>query len=88
MIGCIQDITQRVAYINAIENHNQRLREIAWMQSHLVRAPLARILGISEILSEGHNNLEEINEMLSYLTISAVELDNIIKNIVDKSRNL
>lgn len=88
MIGCIQDVTERVAYINAIENHNEKLREIAWMQSHLVRAPLARILGISEILSGGYNNPEEINEMLSYLTMSAVELDDIIKNIVDKSRNL
>lgn len=88
MIGCIQDVTERVAYVKAIENHNKKLREIAWMQSHLVRAPLARILGISEILSEGYNNPEEINEMLSYLTVSAVELDDIIKNIVDKSRNL
>jgi|GEM_PF-307388 len=88
MIGCMQDITQRVAYVHTIENHNKQLREIAWMQSHLVRAPLARILGITEVLSEGGNSQDKIDEMLSYLSISATELDDIIRDIIDKSQNL
>ncbi|WP_407431551.1 PAS domain-containing protein [Arcticibacter sp.] len=88
MIGCMQDITQRVAYVHAIEKHNKQLREIAWMQSHLVRAPLARILGITAILAEGENSQESINEMLPYLSLSATELDDIIKDIISKSRNL
>lgn len=88
MIGCMQDVTQRVAYVHAIENHNKQLREIAWMQSHLVRAPLARILGITEILAQGGNSQDRINEMLSYLSVSAAELDDIIKDIINKSRNL
>lgn len=88
MIGCMQDITQRVAYVKTIENHNKQLREIAWMQSHLVRAPLARILGITSLLSEGENSQDKTEEMLSYLSTSAAELDEIIKDIVDKSRNL
>jgi len=88
MIGCMQDITERVAYVRAIENHNKQLREIAWMQSHLVRAPLARILGITQVLTEGDNSQDRIDEMLSYLSISAAELDDIIKDIIDKSRNL
>lgn len=88
MIGCMQDITERVAYVHAIENHNKKLSEIAWMQSHLVRAPLARILGITEILAERENSQEEIDEMLSYLSVSAAELDCIIKDIIGKSQNL
>ncbi|PRY53166.1 PAS domain S-box-containing protein [Arcticibacter pallidicorallinus] len=88
MIGCMQDVTQRVAYVHAIENHNRQLREIAWMQSHLVRAPLARILGITDILAEGGNSEDQIDELLSYLSVSAAELDDIIKGIIGKSQNL
>src|SRR5665213_195306 len=39
------DITERIKYIGAIEKQNEKLREIAWIQSHIVRAPLARMLG-------------------------------------------
>jgi len=89
MIGCMQDITQRVEYVHAIEHHNERLREIAWMQSHLVRAPLARILGITQILSPAtENSHETLNELLPFLSSSALELDTIIKDIVQKSQNL
>lgn len=89
MIGCMQDITARVEYVHAIEQHNERLREIAWMQSHLVRAPLARILGITQILSTvTENSHETLSEMLPFLSSSALELDTIIKDIVRKSQNL
>ncbi|MFX6036039.1 hypothetical protein ABTE74_21885, partial [Acinetobacter baumannii] len=34
----------RSQYVNYIEAQNEKLRNIAWTQSHIVRAPLARIL--------------------------------------------
>src|SRR5690606_14994683 len=37
------DITEKLYHIEAIEAQNKKLQEIAWMQSHMVRAPLARI---------------------------------------------
>src|SRR5690606_23149763 len=51
MIGAMQDITDTVNYIQKIEAQNHKLREIAWTQSHKVRAPLARLLGLVEILN-------------------------------------
>jgi hypothetical protein len=33
-------------YVRAIEEQNLKLREITWIQSHVVRAPLSRILGL------------------------------------------
>lgn len=88
MIGSMQDITERVAYVRAIELHNQRLREIAWMQSHLVRAPLAKVLGIAQILSDPEIDDESRAELLTYLSDSATELDAIIRDIVQKSQDL
>ncbi|MES2376018.1 MAG: PAS domain S-box protein [Bacteroidota bacterium] len=84
MIGSLQDISERINYIHEIEEHNRKLQEISWMQSHVVRAPLARILGLINILSE--DNEQQINkEALAFLAESAGELDDVIKNIISKS---
>jgi len=84
MIGSMQDITERVNYIGAIEKQNARLQEISWMQSHQVRAPLARILGLSDLLFDYAND-EESKELISHLIKSAAELDNVVRNIVKKT---
>jgi len=88
MIGSMQDITDNVNYIEAIEKQNQRLREIAFTQSHHVRAPLARIIGLSKLLSDNDEKEEIKKEYLQYLVSSADELDTVIKDIVKKAENL
>jgi len=79
------DITERLNYINAVETQNEKLREISWIQSHLVRAPVARILGLAQLIGDIKDNSDEREKMLRYLLLSANELDDIIKNITDKS---
>ncbi|MDB4901342.1 MAG: response regulator of RpoS [Mucilaginibacter sp.] len=78
------DITERLNYINAIEAQNEKLHQISWIQSHMVRAPLARILGIIPILKEARENESDIRKLLNYLEVSANELDRVIKEISDK----
>ncbi|MFB9841612.1 PAS domain S-box protein [Mucilaginibacter ginsenosidivorans] len=78
------DITERLSYINAIEQQNEKLREISWMQSHIVRAPLARIMGLVEVIRELKDNDEEKEMTLDFLMSSANELDEVIKKITDK----
>jgi PAS domain S-box-containing protein len=85
MIGSMQDITERINYIKAIEEQNLRLREIAWAQSHLVRSPVARIMGLSSLISEHHS---DIKELLLHLDQSARELDAIIGNIIKKTEGI
>lgn len=79
------DVTDTVNHIKEIEHRNELLEEIAWVQSHLVRAPLARILGIIEILK---NSKKDLEELLPHLENSAVELDQVIMDITQKSREL
>ncbi|GAB3893991.1 hypothetical protein GCM10028803_08780 [Larkinella knui] len=85
MIGAMQDITEKVAYTKAIEAHNVRLREIAWTQAHLVRAPLAGILGLIPLLNDPENDENTRQTALSYLLKSAMDLDEIIKEVINKS---
>ncbi|SFH40021.1 PAS domain S-box protein [Pedobacter insulae] len=80
------DITERQRYIHAIEAQNERLREISWIQSHHVRAPLSRIMGLIQTLADLSESTEEQQKVLDYLSISANELDEIVKAITAKSK--
>jgi PAS domain S-box-containing protein len=80
------DMTERFDYTHAIERQNIKLREIAWIQSHVVRAPLARIMGIIPMIRDIDTYVEERVIMLEYLLIAANELDDAIKNISDRTQ--
>lgn len=81
IIGSMQDITERKQYLIAIENHNERLREIAWTQSHVVRAPLAKVMGLVDLLINYKNDLDNVEEILDNILTSTNELDEIIREI-------
>lgn len=88
MIGSLQDITERQQYVQTVEAQNQRLQEIGWTQSHLVRAPLANIVGIAELLSYEIQPEGPAKALLSHLLTSAEILDEIIRDIIDKTAGL
>ena len=77
------DITERLNYIKTIEKQNEKFREIAWMQSHVIRAPLARIMGLIPFIMDLENNDIERKEFIGYLSYSANELDDVINKITN-----
>ncbi|MEP7108981.1 MAG: PAS domain S-box protein [Ferruginibacter sp.] len=83
-----RDITQQRIHIAAIEDQNLKLKEIAWMQSHVVRAPLARMMGFINLINPGSDADIERAELLQYVLNSARELDGIIRAIVEKSEKI
>jgi light-regulated signal transduction histidine kinase (bacteriophytochrome) len=85
MIGVLRDVTERVRYINEIEERNQKLQEIAWMQSHVIRAPLARLMGLIDLIKNYQNTEEESDELLAHVLTSANALDEIIRDISSKA---
>ena len=82
------DVTERMRYIRAIEQQNKRLREIAWAQSHLVRAPLTRMMGVIELL-RNFNHLDiDREQLMDSLMDSAAELDDLIREISRKTERI
>ncbi len=79
------DVTERFKYIKAVEDQNRRLKEISWIQSHIIRAPLSRIMGLIPLITDPAAKPEDRNMMLGFLKISAEELDSEIREITDKS---
>ncbi len=64
-------------HVAAVEDANKRLSRFAFEQSHHVRAPLARILGLCEVL-ETTISWEEKNRIVELVSQSARELDEVI----------
>ncbi|HCS20606.1 MAG TPA: hypothetical protein DIW47_08600 [Bacteroidetes bacterium] len=79
------DITETVHHVEAIEKRNEKLSEIAWIQSHIVRAPLARIMGIINLLEMEEIDEKESLKLRKQLLMTAHELDTILFSIVEKA---
>ncbi|EPR68106.1 putative sensor/response regulator hybrid [Cyclobacterium qasimii M12-11B] len=82
-----RDITDKVNHIKAIEKQNEKLRDIAWRQSHIVRAPVARIMGLVNLQKNMNYSGEKLEEILNYIMDSTEELDQIIRDISKRSYN-
>ncbi len=87
IIGAMQDITEIQNYIQTIEDHNSRLKDIAWTQSHVVRAPLARIMGLIDLI-QNYPNIDEQSQLMEHIITSAKELDGIIRKITSKTEDV
>lgn len=60
------------------------LREIAFSQSHVIRKPLANIMGLVSVLSKMKLD-QNLQNLFSMLLASCQELDNVIRETVAKS---
>ena len=86
LIGTNRDITEAVLVQEKIKAQNKVLREIAIIQSHEVRRPLANILGVIEIL-QNSGALKDL-EIFDLLVESAKDLDMQIRAIVNKANEM
>jgi len=84
LIGTVQDVDDLVRYLHALEKQIDVFKDIAWTQSHIVRAPLARILSLLEMLEISQMDMSpsERARIFTYLTDSGKELDSIISKTV------
>ncbi|HSJ68803.1 MAG TPA: PAS domain S-box protein [Anditalea sp.] len=82
------DITERLKYTKTIENQNRKMKEIAWMQSHMVRAPIARLLGLVNLIDLEKSVDKDHEELLSHIMESAQELDQIVREISTRTTDL
>ncbi len=79
------DITDRVIAEQTLREQNDKLAEIAWMQSHEVRGPVATILGLTNIFNHQKPHDPINKEILERLVETANKLDHVIHRIVTLS---
>lgn len=83
----VNDVTDKLKYISEIESKNKELQDIAWLQSHVIRAPVAKILGIVNLIQSIHLSEVEKTDLLSNLYSCTQELDIVIHNIACKTNS-
>ncbi len=71
--------------IAAVQEQNKTLKEIAWIQSHVVRAPLARMMSAISLFDLEDQFKIDYKEISTLILDSANELDNIVREITEKS---
>jgi len=74
--------------VGEIEQQNEKLREIAWLQSHELRGPLCLMSTILINLKDHEGCDGETREMLSHIEQSIHEIDTVIHTIVRKTDRL
>lgn len=88
-VSCFaRDITEQRKHLLRIEEQNTALRDIAFIESHKVRGPVATILGLEQFFN--YNDLTDpVNkDIMESITKMTKELDAIIREVVKKSNDI
>ncbi len=88
ILSIVRDITdlhkaelQKEAIANDLIKRNNDLEQFTYIVSHNLRAPIARVIGLADILSEFDLSDEERTETIMGISQSAHRLDDIIKDL-------
>lgn len=82
-VSCLaRDITEHRKHLHRIEQQNEILREIAFIESHKMRGPVATILGLEQFYNYT-DPADPINrEIMDGIKNVSLELDSIIREVV------
>lgn len=87
-IAIIRDITERKKAEALLKLQKEKLIEIAFLQSHIVRRPIANVLGLISLINFNNPNESDNLEVIPKLEIAAEELDAIIHEIVQNTKEV
>ncbi len=83
-----RDITDQRKHLMKIEQQNSALREIAFIESHKVRGPVATILGLEQLF-----NYDDLTDPINKIIMEGVaettrKLDLIVREVVQRSTEI
>jgi PAS domain S-box-containing protein len=81
VIGGMVDVTERVLAEESILIKNRQIAEYAFFNSHKLRGPLARMMGLIELIDFQEAHREENKTLLNHLKVIAEELDELVKDV-------
>ncbi|OSZ82475.1 hypothetical protein CAP35_04175 [Chitinophagaceae bacterium IBVUCB1] len=86
--GTLQDVTEQRLYVQKIQQQNQRLKDIAWIQSHKVRSPVATIMGLVQLFNKEEPQDPINQQVLEGIQEAAVNMDEVIREITAKTETI
>ncbi|MBW4890027.1 PAS domain-containing protein [Mucilaginibacter sp. HMF5004] len=85
IVGALQDITSLKAQEIKILEQNKRLQQIADINSHELRKPVATILGLIQLIEPGEIKDELHRQLFEYIKLTTLDLDAVIKKVADST---
>ncbi len=77
-----RDITEHRKHLNQIEQQNKALRQIAFLESHKIRGPIATILGLGQFFNTQNPSDPANVEIIEGIIHTSTDLDIIIHEVV------
>lgn len=84
VIGTVKDITVRKNAEIQLENQNKALREIAWMQSHGIRALLTRLMALISLAQDDDFKELSIDVLFASMNETVNQIDELIFKMSEK----
>ncbi|UYQ93149.1 PAS domain S-box protein [Chitinophaga horti] len=78
------DITEKKNFVTLLQEQNNTLREIAWMNSHELRKPVSSILAITSLIDTDSTDQPTNLRLMLMLQKSVTELDEMIHRMQEK----
>lgn len=75
-------------HVKEIEEQNQKLKEIAWLQSHKVRNHVSTIMGLAQLFNEKDLGDAANAEVVKGMINTSTQLDEVIKEINELTKNV
>lgn len=70
--------------LDRVKLKNSKLKEIAWIQSHKVRAQVANLLGLGQLLDQDEPDNYN-NVVMEKVVVTTLKLDEIVHEIINKT---
>ncbi len=88
-VSCFaRDITEQRKHLYKIEEQNVALREIAFIESHRIRGPVATIMGLAQFFNTDDISDEVNREIIDGIITASHQLDLVIREVVKKSNEI
>lgn len=82
-----EDVTQLIKLQDELKAKVEQLKIVSYKNSHLLRSPVANIIGLVGLVEEHGIASEHNRQILSYLKEAIIKLDEVIREINDTARS-
>jgi PAS domain S-box-containing protein len=83
----VEDVTKLVELQDQLEEKVEQLKVVSFKNSHLLRGPVASIIGLVSLIEEQGIRGEHNRQILHFLKDAITKLDNVIHEINDATHN-
>lgn len=87
IIVTINDVTGKQRMEEKLLEKIEQMSEVSFLNSHYIRKPIASLLGLTNLFSEGLLAPDEVASTLQLIRNCAIELDDIVKKINAKANH-